>query len=79
MTDTIIDMIRVPVEENGAMKYDFDTIKNLYEGYMAAYPNHSIFVMPADIKIWEDLDILEIESIVNYLTEVLKKKKGIDE
>lgn len=79
MTNTIIDMIRVPVDEYGTMKYGISEVQQMFEAYTNLYPDHKVFAMPADITIWEDLDITSLENLVNHLNEIIKKKKGIDE
>ena len=79
MTNTIIDMIRVPVDEYGTMKYGISEVQQMFETYTNLYPDHQVFAMPADITIWEDLDITSLENLVNHLNEIIKKKKGIDE
>ena len=79
MTNTIIDMIRVPVDEYGTMKYGISEVQQMFEAYTNLYPDHQVFAMPADITIWEDLDITSLENLVNNLNEIIKKKKGIDE
>lgn len=79
MTNTIIDMIRVPVDEYGIMKYGISEVQQMFEAYTNLYPDHQVFAMPADITIWEDLDITSLEDLANHLNEIIKKKKGIDE
>ena len=51
----------------------------MFEAYTNLYPDHQVFAMPADITIWEDLDITSLEDLANHLNEIIKKKKGIDE
>ena len=79
MTNTIIDMIRIPVDDNGIIKYGISEVKQMFEAYTNLYPDHQVFVVPADITIWEDLDITSLENLANNLNEIIKKKKGIDE
>ena len=79
MTNTIIDMVRIPVDENGVLKYDLDEVYQIFEAYTKLYPDHMVFVMPADVTIWEDLDLLELENIRDCLSDIINKKKGIDE
>lgn len=79
MTNTIIDMIRIPVDDNGIIKYDMSEVQKMFEVYTNLYPDHQVFAMPADITIWEDLDITSLEDLANHLNEIIKKKKGIDE
>ena len=76
MTNTIIDMVRVPTDEYGCLKYSLDEIKNLFEEYVKTYPEHQVFIMPADITIWEDLDLLALENISNFLNKVIEEKKN---
>ena len=79
MTNTIIDMIRIPIDDNGNIKYDMSEVQQMFEVYTNLYPDHQVFAMPADITIWEDLDITSLEDLANHLNEIIKKKKGIDE
>ena len=79
MTNTIIDMIRIPIDDDGNIKYDMSEVQQMFEVYTNLYPDHQVFAMPADITIWEDLDITSLEDLANHLNEIIKKKKGIDE
>ena len=79
MTNMIIDMIRIPIDDNGIIKYDMSEVQQMFEAYTNLYPDHQVFAMPADITIWEDLDITSLEDLANHLNEIIKKKKGIDE
>ena len=79
MTNTIIDMIRLPVDDNGDIKYDMYYVQEIFKNYTNLYPDHQVFVMPADITIWEDLDVTSLEDLAMHLNEIIKKKKGIDE
>lgn len=79
MTNTIIDMIRIPLDDDGNIKYDMSEVQQMFEVYSNLYPDHQVFAMPADITIWEDLDITSLEDLANHLNEIIKKKKGIDE
>lgn len=79
MTNTIIDMIRIPLDDDGIIKYDISEVQQMFKVYTDLYPDHQVFVMPADITIWEDLDITSLEDLANHLNEIIKKKKGIDE
>lgn len=79
MTNTIIDMIRIPLDDDGNMKYDMSEVQQMFEIYTNLYPDHQVFAMPADITIWEDLDTTSLEDLANHLNDIIKKKKGIDE
>ena len=78
MTNMIIDMIRIPIDDDGNIKYDMSEVQQMFEVYTNLYPDHQVFAIPADITIWEDLDITSLENLVNNLNEIIKKKKGID-
>lgn len=78
MTNTIIDMIRIPIDDDGNIKYDIDEVQQIFKAYTNLYPDHQVFVMPANITIWEDLDVTSLEDLVNHLNEIIEKKKGID-
>ena len=71
-------MIRIPIDDDGNIKYDIDEVQQIFKAYMNLYPDHQVFVMPADITIWEDLDVTSLEDLVNHLNEIIEKKKGID-
>lgn len=73
MTNTIIDFIRVPVDEYGNWLYDVDEIKDLFDKYLKA-SGHEAFLMPANISVWEDLDLRTLISIRDYLNEMITKK-----
>ena len=79
MINMIIDMIRIPIDDNGIIKYDMSEVQQMFEAYTNLYPDHQVFAMPADVTIWEDLDITSLEDLANHLNEIIKKKKGIDE
>ena len=75
MTNTIIDFIRLPVDENGVMIYDFDQAYQMFEGWQKLFPDHQAFMMPANITVWQDLDIMSLKSIRDYLNEIIEKKE----
>ena len=74
MKNTIIDFIRVPVDENGAILYDIISVRDIFEEYIAK-TGHEAFILPADITIWEDLDIQSLKLVQNYLDGIIKKKE----
>ena len=76
MTNTIIDFIRVPVDEYGNWLYDVDEIKDLFDKYLKV-SGHEAFLMPANISVWEDLDLRTLISIRDYLNEVITKKGNV--
>lgn len=39
MTNTTIDLIRIPVDENGDMIYDFDYARQIFEAYKKTFPD----------------------------------------
>ena len=75
MKNTIIDFIRIPVDENGGLLYALDEVYDMFQAYHKLYPDHEAFMMPADISIWEDLDLTSLKSIRDYLNEVIEKKE----
>ena len=75
MKNTIIDLIRIPVDEDGVLKYSIDEVQELQNKYREVFKGHSVFVMPADFTIWEDLDLIALESIRSFLDEVIEKKE----
>ena len=75
MKNTIIDLIRIPVDEDGVLKYSIDEVQELYNKYREVFEGHCVFVMPADFTIWEDLDLTALKSIRSFLDEVIEKKE----
>jgi hypothetical protein len=75
MKNTIIDLIRIPVDEDGVLKYSIDEVRELYNKYSEVFKGHRIFAMPADFTIWEDLDLTALKSIRSFLDEVIEKKE----
>jgi len=71
----IIDMMRIPTDKYGDPLYDMDEIKNMLDQYAKLFPEHHVFAVPDKIKIWEDLDIDVLQSIRNYLDEVITSKE----
>lgn len=43
MKNTIIDFIRVPVDERGDMIYDMEEIDNFWQAYKNLFPDHKGF------------------------------------
>lgn len=75
MKSTIIDLIRIPVDEDGVLKYSIDEVQEFYNKYREVFEDHCVFVMPADLTIWEDLDLIALKSIRSFLDEVIEKKE----
>ena len=75
MTNTIIDFIRLPVNEAGDIIYDLDYTKQLFETYTKVFPEHQAFMLPANITVWEDLDIISLKTIRDCLNEIIEKKE----
>lgn len=71
----ITDMIRVPVDKYGDPLYDIDEIRIMLEQYSKFFPDHQVFAMPENIKIWEDLDIETLEYISQRLEKIIQEKK----
>ena len=75
MKNTIVDLIRIPVDEDGILKYSIDEVQEFYNKYREVFEDHCVFVMPADFTIWEDLDLIALKSIRSFLDEVIEKKE----
>lgn len=75
MKNTIIDLIRIPVNEDGDLLYDMDWARNFYDNYTKMFPDHKAFMMPADITIWEDLDIITLKTLYSFLGDIIKQKE----
>lgn len=71
----IVDFLRIPVDEYGGLKYDMEEVRDIYNAYHNLYPDHMMFAMPADMTIWEDLDITSLKSIRDFLNEVIETKE----
>lgn len=71
----IIDMIRIPVDKYGDLLYDMDEISIMLEQYSKFFPEHQVFAMPENIKIWENLDIETLEYMSQYLEKIIQEKK----
>lgn len=75
MKNTIIDFIRVPVDERGDMIYDMEEIDNFWQAYKNLFPDHKGFLMPANITIWQDLDLVSLKSVRDYLNTIIEQKE----
>lgn len=75
MNNTIIDLIRLPVDEDGYMLYDVDEVRSLLTTYEKTFPNHTAIAIPANIRIWEDINIDELKLLRNYLDKIIKEKE----
>lgn len=75
MTNMTIDFIRIPVDKNGNLIYDYEEASQIYKKYQESFPDHKIIMLPSNITIWEDLDITVLKSIYQYLGEIIIKKE----
>lgn len=78
MTNTIVDIMRIPTDKYGAPLYDFNDIQKMIEQYNTLFPTHQVIAMPDQIKIWEDLDIDILKYFKQQLEEVIQKKEKQD-
>lgn len=75
MINMITDMIRIPVDKYGNMIYDVSEVSQLIKTYQQIYPDHQVFAIPENIKIWEDLDIETLEYMSQCLEKIIQEKK----
>ena len=71
----ITDMIRIPIDKNGNMIYSTSEVMQWMKTYQQIFPDHQIFAMPENIKIWENLDIETLEYMSQYLEKIIQEKK----
>ena len=71
----IVDMIRIPTDEYGNLLYNIDEVRTMFEQYAKLFPDRQVFAMPDKIKIWEDLDIEVLQSMRNFLDEIITSKE----
>ena len=71
----IVDMIRIPTDKYGDLLYDMDDVRVMFEQYAKLFPEHQVVAMPDKIKIWEDLDIEVLQSMRNFLDEIITSKE----
>ena len=75
MTNTIIDFIRIPVDESGQLLYDIEEVGHIVNTYKNIFPNHLAFVVPSNIQIWENVDIEELKLIKKYIENIISQKE----
>ena len=71
----IVDFIRIPVDEDGSIIYNLDTARQIGEQYKELFPDHSVFIMPADLSIWQNLDLTSLKIIRDFLDDIIKKEE----
>ena len=76
MTNTIIDLIRIPTDKNGNLLYDLDEARVILEVYHKALPDRVAMLMPDNISVWENLDIQTLKYYYNFLGDIIKKKEN---
>ena len=75
MTNTIIDFIRIPVDENGQLLYDIEEVRHIVNTYKNIFPNHLALVIPSNIQIWENVNIEELKLIKKYIENIISQKE----
>ena len=75
MSSTTIDLLRIPVDDDGNLMIDFEEARQILDVYEKAFPDRRALMMPANITIWEDLDIFTLKNIRNYIDETIKAKE----
>lgn len=75
MSNTTIDLLRIPVDEYGNLVIDYQEARNIFEAYEKAFPDRKAIMMPANFTIWEDLDLFSLKHIRDYLDEIIKEKE----
>lgn len=77
MINTTIDIVRLPVDKNGDMVYDFEDARHLLETYQKTFPDRSVILMPSNISVWEDLDIDLLIYYRDKLNELIEMKQNV--
>ena len=67
MINMTVDIIRIPVDEYGCLKYDFETVKSLLDNYRKIKPNQPVICIPEDIQILQNQNI---ESLINFRNQI---------
>lgn len=75
MNKKIVDLLRIPVDDNGDILIDYNEARNILETYQEIFPDRNVLMMPANITIWEDIDITTLKYMRNFLDEVIKEKE----
>lgn len=75
MNNTIIDFIKLSVDEYGAFLYDYDTIKSFYEGYIGKFPGRDVIMIPENIEILMDADIESLVQFRDKLNDIIERKQ----
>ena len=71
----IIDFLRIPVDEYGNLMYDFSDCQQIFKKYEEVFPEHQVFMMPANISVWEDLDLDTLKYMRQCLDDMITKKE----
>lgn len=74
MRNTIIDVIKIPMDEDGCMLYTWDEINRLVQEYATIFKGHEILVWPDNVHILEDLDIEALSYMAEQIKKVIEKK-----
>ena len=75
MTNTIIDWFRIPTDEYGGFLFDMEEIRDMINEYKKHFPEHDIIALPADLKVWEDVDIDSLRYIRGQINKMIEKKE----
>ena len=71
----IVDIMRLPTDDCGDMIHDLETIRHMFDRYQEVFPDHQVFAMPDNIKIWENLDLIILKSMRQFLDEIIISKE----
>ena len=73
---TIVDIIRIPVNDKGDLAYDLDSVKEMLKTYSMVFPDHIPFAIPNDITIWQDLDINTLKMLRDSIDNMILAKEN---
>ena len=77
MSNTTIDLIRIPVNEEGHLVLDYNEAMEILKSYKEAFPNRQALLILANLTIWEDADIVTLKSIRDYLDKIIVQKEHV--
>ena len=75
MINMTIDFIRLPVDKDGNLIYDYEEARHILETYQQILPDRQAIMIPSNISIWEDVDIDILRYYYNILGDLIKEKE----
>ena len=77
MNNTTIDLIRIPVDNEGRLTLDYTEAMEILKSYQEVFPDRQVLIIPANLAIWEDADITTLKSIRDYLNGIIEQKEHL--